>query len=161
MTKDEIVVRPAVTDDIPFVVGLTQESGQYHADIDSRLRHELVENANQLREDYLLDQLKEEKFFIGVAQKGDEIVGYITAMVSEGPPVLANREKGVIENLFVKSSVRRKGIGTRLYNLALEWLRKHSVIKTHLSVTSINKPAIAFWKQHGYSEIMLQFEIIH
>lgn len=161
MTKDEIVVRPAVTDDISSVVTLTEESGQYHADIDSRLRHDLVEDANQLREEYLLGQLKEEKFFIGVAHKGNENVGYITAKISEGPPILVNRMKGVIENLFVKSSDRRRGIGTSLYHLVLEWMRRQRITKVQLSVASKNQSAIMFWKKHGYSEIMIHFENDH
>ena len=159
MTKKEIIVRSAVADDIPTVVSLTEESGRYHADIDARFQHELVEHASNLREEYLLGQLQEENFFIGVALKSNEIVGYITAEISVGPPVLANRTKGSIENLFVKSDVRRQGIGSRLYILALEWMKKQSITKVHLSVASRNQPAIIFWKRQGYNEIMIQFEI--
>ena len=81
---------------------------------------------------------------------GGEIVGY--ALYREIP------EGVYLRQFFVKSSMRRKGIGRQ----AIMWLKKcpwKKIDKIRIEVLTHNTSAWAFWKAVGFNEYCMTMEL--
>ncbi|MHA1959108.1 MAG: N-acetyltransferase family protein [Candidatus Thorarchaeota archaeon] len=157
MTDSELVLRSATTDDIPTVAQLWAESALYHAEIESRFQY--VEDIIRPTIEHFLNELQSEKCYIAVAQLGEDIIGYIKANIFEKAPIHIHRRMGFVDGLFVNPDVRRKGVGSGLWNKALDWMKQKSVSKAQLWVTSANAEAMEFWKKRGFKELNVQFEL--
>jgi ribosomal-protein-alanine N-acetyltransferase len=77
-----------------------------------------------------------------VAEEKGEIAGFILTD-RDGPA-------GHIITLDVAPEARRKGLGTALLSAAHSSLAEHGVRDVELETSTVNQPAIAFWKHHGY-----------
>ncbi len=65
----------------------------------------------------------------------------------------------VIEGCFVTEPVRRQGVGTAMVEQAIDWAQSHSIRCIELGVLAANRPAIEFWRRHGFStyrELMIR-----
>ena len=156
MTGNSIRFRPGSIDDLESIVELWIESARFHARLEPRFQY--APDVTQPTKEYYAKQLQSENSYVGVAQSSDDIVGFISAQVHERPPIHVPRRMGFIDGLFVKSSVRRLGIGTRLWHMALDWLKLQEVHKAHVTVASMNPESIEFWRKKGFSDLMLRLE---
>jgi len=77
-----------------------------------------------------------------VAEESGALVGFILTD-RDGPA-------GHIITLDVAPQARRKGVGTALLEAAHASLAAHGVRGIELETSTVNEPAIAFWKRHGY-----------
>ncbi len=57
-----------------------------------------------------------------------------------------------ILNMAVSGAHRRRGIGSKLLESALEVSRKAGSARVYLEVRASNEPAIALYKRHGFTE---------
>ena len=77
-----------------------------------------------------------------VAEENGVILGFILTD-RDGPA-------GHIITLDVTPEARRKRIGTALLDAAHTSLSAHGVREVSLETSTVNQPAIAFWRKHGY-----------
>ena len=156
MTGNSFSFRPGSIDNLDSIVELWIESARFHARLEPRFQY--APDVTQPTKEYYAKQLQSENSYVGVAQSGDGIVGFIGAQVHERPPIHVPRRMGFIDGLFVTPSVRRHGIGTRLWHMALEWLKQQEVYKAHVTVASRNPDSIEFWRKKGFSDLMIRLE---
>ncbi len=79
---------------------------------------------------------------ITVAKSGDEYVGYCISTIIDG--------KGEVESLHVEEKSRGKGIGEKLVNKHLEWLKEKDCKVIGVTVSQENAPTIGFYKKLGF-----------
>ncbi|MFW9787585.1 MAG: GNAT family N-acetyltransferase [Candidatus Thorarchaeota archaeon] len=157
MTDDNLVFRNATIDDLSELVKLWLESAQFHQSLEPRFQY--TSDATEATESYMSKQINSEKACYRVAQIDDSIVGYIEVLVTERPPIHVHKRIGYIGSLYVTPDSRRKGIGTKLWLLAYDWLMKKGVQVINLMVASKNPAALEFWKNLNFSEIMVRLEM--
>jgi ribosomal protein S18 acetylase RimI-like enzyme len=73
------------------------------------------------------------------------------------PPIsfVPSRSVGRIEDCYVQSRLRRRGIGSALLTEGLEWLRSKGATAVELAVAKANESGKAFWEKHGFSPYRL------
>jgi RimJ/RimL family protein N-acetyltransferase len=81
-----------------------------------------------------------------VAEDGGEIVGRLSVARDQHP---ASRHVADL-GLMVAQSHRRRGIGTKLLDAAVEWARESDVRKLELHVFPWNTGAIALYERFGF-----------
>ena len=85
-----------------------------------------------------------------VARDDDEIVGFTTFIVEQGSLELTV-DRGVVTNLYVVPSHRRRGIATALLDRAETELENRGVDVILLDVLAPNDGARQFYRERGYT----------
>ncbi|MHA1906926.1 MAG: N-acetyltransferase family protein [Candidatus Thorarchaeota archaeon] len=153
MTEEDIEIRPATIEDVDAFIDLQKESRAYHEELDSRFRFAYAPDADDSMKAYFTKQCESDMAWTGLAFHDGSLIGYIEAVIRERPPIFVTRTIGFIEGLYLKSETRGKGIGSRLWNMAFDWLKEHEVTKIRLWVAVKNPLAVEFWGAKGFSEV--------
>ena len=156
MTKDKLILRTATTNDIDSLVELWWESAHYHQELEPRFQY--TSDATKATREFMSKQMQSKDSCFWVAQLDDDIVGYVEAMVIEKPPIHAKRRIGHLGSIHLKSDARRKGIGSKLWNLARDWFVTKEIDTINLQVATQNPLALEFWKRLNFREIMVRLE---
>ncbi len=157
MSEDSITYRMATMDDLSHMVEFWKDNALHHSEIEPRFQY--ASNVETTTRAFLSKQLQSENFFAMIAQVGDDVIGYIAALVMERSPIHLYRKIGFIEGLFVKPAFRRKGIGRGLCEKALALLQEHEVALVHMTVASRSQDAIVFWRKMGFEDLILRMEL--
>ena len=64
--------------------------------------------------------------------------------------------KGYVSNLYVKKNYRSKGIGKKLLNISLKWLKKNKVKYISLEIHLENEKALKFYRNLGFKDYTLK-----
>ena len=133
-----MVIRKAQLEDMYGVMSLIQELADYE-----NASTEVDVTVEQLQK----DGFGESKLFdCFVAQENDEIVGmalyYNRYSTWKGKTIY-------LEDLVVKESHRRKGIGARLFEAVAKECKKEGVKRFEWQVLDWNKSAIDFYKKYN------------
>lgn len=144
--------RAANKKDMDSIISLWNESRIYHDELDPRLS--MIDNAATKVKDYYSEQLESENAIFYLAILENHPIGYVCAQLQKRPPVFDPPYIGFIDGLFVKSDFRRMGVGKKLLDLAIRWLKEKEIDRIQLSVASLNQVGIAFWNQCGFTEVM-------
>jgi len=83
-----------------------------------------------------------------IAKESDKIVGFVWVIFYEH---IKNKGVGIIEELYIDDSYRRKGIGKALVEKALGYLAKHSMVAV-VTTASEMKDAQRFYEAIGFKE---------
>ena len=93
-----------------------------------------------------------------VAELNDEIVGYLAGEVLETEswrPV----KRTELQNMFVKSQFRSKGVGKLLVGEFLKWSKSKGAQRALVVAYSTNDRAIEFYKRNGFEPESLSLEV--
>jgi ribosomal protein S18 acetylase RimI-like enzyme len=132
------------------IIALWREGMAVHAELDPRFP--LVADAERRFEAYLKDVLEEPKALVLVAESASRAVGYCLARVSQHPAVFSKQTYGYINDLFVESSYRRKGVGKALFEATARSLRDRGIRDLEVSLVPGNRMASAFWRKLGFTQ---------
>jgi GNAT superfamily N-acetyltransferase len=102
--------------------------------------------------EFLAVNLERDDWLVLIAVDGDLPVGYCMASVIEYPPVLTTPRYGFIQDMAVTAAYRRRGLATRLYLRAEQWLREKGSPRVELHVLLASETACAFWRRMGFRE---------
>jgi ribosomal protein S18 acetylase RimI-like enzyme len=64
--------------------------------------------------------------------------------------------KGYVSNLYVQKNHRKKGIGKKLLDTSLKWLKKNKVQYISLEIHLENKNALKFYRKLGFKDYTLK-----
>lgn len=81
-------------------------------------------------------------------------VGFIMGQVVEDP-LFAVQRIGYINELYVEPTLRRGGLGRQLVDGFFRWCRGLGLTTVQLNVLVRNPEAVAFWRQLGFADNML------
>ncbi|MBF0104971.1 MAG: GNAT family N-acetyltransferase [Deltaproteobacteria bacterium] len=87
-----------------------------------------------------------------VAKEDNLYLGYCLATKkiypAEIPPIC-----GCINGIYVKETTRRNGVGTKLFKMAVAWLKQEGVTYMELYHMINDERAGAFWKKMGFVNV--------
>jgi GNAT superfamily N-acetyltransferase len=155
---NDLRIWQAISEDIQEICGLSKELTEYDRQFDSTI------SLNWNIEDYIKKSIHEN--FVVVAEKNDEIIGYL--ICSQGNiEDYRNNHILEIEELFVKDGFRSLGVGKRLINYALDWLKEaikeqgitSDGIRVSVKVLAKNNRAIRFYREMGFVDYDLIMEM--
>jgi GNAT superfamily N-acetyltransferase len=101
--------------------------------------------------------------YIVVVKYGDKIVGYVYSNISPKETYCNNfatffeltsvkrHNVGCLSQFYIKEEYREKGIGSALFNMSMEWLKKFEDIEDYfIFVSNGNTDALDFYKRKGF-----------
>ena len=150
MSSTEFALREATKADLGAVVGLWRELIEYHVELGDRL--EFAPDGEERWRTWAKNHIYSGDSLVLLAESGGVAIGMALGMVREMPPLLAERHRGFISDLYVTAEWRRRGVGRALAAGLLEWFRGHGLASAELSVASVNPEAEAFWRALGCEE---------
>jgi ribosomal protein S18 acetylase RimI-like enzyme len=145
----EILIREAKESDLLTIVKLTLELIEAMGDtegIDIKL---IAENCRNL--------LSEANSYILVAEIEGIIVGFVNFTTRK--TILHRGLSGLIDELIIDKSYRSKGIGKQLLLSAIEKSRQLGCCEVEVSTEKTNIKAREFYRQCGFTERGVLFEI--
>jgi ribosomal protein S18 acetylase RimI-like enzyme len=146
------VIRPAVASDINEIVAIWGELARYHAELDKAF-----EPSPRWHEEYryfIRTLLGRDDALAVVAVADRRLVGYGVGRISLLPGFFARRRRGYIHDVVTSESYRRRGIGRRIVQALLRWMRDVEVSSVELTVAVRNDAAVEFWERMGFSTYM-------
>lgn len=91
-----------------------------------------------------------------VAEKEGAIVGYVFAALEPLSWKELRGPAGFIHDVAVADEARRTGIGTKLLQAAIDWLRDRAAPRVLLWTAAPNKGAHALFRRLGFRETMIE-----
>ena len=83
-----------------------------------------------------------------ITRIADEAVAFMNARIAKHP--LRGYTIGFIEDAFVRPHVRRKGIGSALYEATEAWCRANGAVELRLQAIVADDIAADFWVRQGF-----------
>jgi ribosomal protein S18 acetylase RimI-like enzyme len=97
------------------------------------------------------------KYF--VAEDNKKLVGFINGKVDNCYPIYGENKHGVIWLVYVDESYRNKGIGKKLVNKLITWLKKKKIKFVETSVSPLNKISQKMLESLGFKEIEKKYRL--
>lgn len=99
--------------------------------------------------------LASESSTVWVAATTEQVVGVATVLLRNAPDfaVFVTQQWGVLDNIAVLESWRRRGVGTALTREAERWAKSRGANWIELGVYDFNDSARAFYRRLGYSPV--------
>lgn len=89
--------------------------------------------------------LDDETRRVYVAESDKEIVGFASARRWGPPPIYEESSEVYLDELYVRPSHRRQGLGTQLLNALRDWADRLGAQRLRLRKLAANDEAQAFW----------------
>ncbi|XP_045163587.2 uncharacterized protein LOC123527917 [Mercenaria mercenaria] len=138
MENGKVKIREAIPDDCEQIAVMIQELADYE-----KISEETNVTADQLRK----DGFEEQKWFhCFVAEDEDNLIGYALYYFCYSTWVGV---KTYLEDLYVKSAYRNKGIGTKLFRSVARAAVERKCTRLDWTVLGWNKTSIDFYKKTG------------
>ena len=145
----DLLIREATAADIPALLPLQKEIHDCHVAHHPEAFH--TADPGEVTA-WLQERLAGPNFRCFVALDGTEAVGYVCASVVERQrDTLCNPRRFVdLDQLSVRGSHRRRGVGRALVDAVVEFARKNGIREIQLSVWWGNRVARAFYRNLGF-----------
>ncbi|MGH2372774.1 MAG: GNAT family N-acetyltransferase [bacterium] len=148
----ECEIRPATARDLPEIVEAWGELALYHAQLDRAFAP-----AAQWRDEYrqfIRGLLGRDDALAVVAVQNGRVIGYGVGRISLLPGFFERRRRGYIHDLVTREAYRNRGVGHRLVEALLAWMRDEDTTTVELTVAVRNPQAVAFWEHLGFTSYM-------
>lgn len=91
-----------------------------------------------------------------VAEKRDEVVGFLAGRIRSLPPYFGGRQAGFISDVYVAEAHRSQGLGRKLVTFATDWFTALGLTRIELQVIMNNTPARKLYRELGWTEELVQ-----
>ena len=142
--------REAIKEDFPQIESLFLEVQKYDTNFDKDVVFDEKtekETKRSVRRHFIDPN---GKFF--VAEDKGRIIGFVFVYFS--PAIL---KSGWINEIFVTEAFRRNGIGSKLMEKGIEWLKQKGAKKVELTAYKTNQEALSFYKKHHFEKQPAKF----
>ena len=146
----QIAIRPASAQDLVELDEVIEEVDALHRE---QMPHILQKPHGPPRDrEYMLELLADKSYGVFVADAGGEILGFVQVAIRDTPPIpiLVPRRIAAVENLAVRSTSRRMGIGRALMHRVEHWAEELGATEIELNVYDFNQSALSFYRSLGY-----------
>jgi ribosomal protein S18 acetylase RimI-like enzyme len=116
----------------------------------------LVEENKEHYHKYLEKDLRYENRGLFIAIEKKKIIGMILAQYFKPLPISKYKKKGYISNLYILEQYRKKGIGKKLIERSLDWLKKNNTEYVSLEIHIDNEDAKKIYKKFGFKNYTLK-----
>jgi ribosomal protein S18 acetylase RimI-like enzyme len=150
-----VQIRRATARDVREILPVWGELAGFHAHLDPAF----TPSAQWPREygAYLRTLMTRDDALAVIAKDGPEIIGYAIGRITTLPSFFEHRFRGYIHDVYVREAYRRQGVGRRMVEAILDWLRSRGVTMVELTVAA-NNDATAFWERMGFDTYMYQMK---
>ncbi|WP_019178479.1 GNAT family N-acetyltransferase [Methanomassiliicoccus luminyensis] len=148
-----MMVKKAEADHVPEIVEIWMELMDHHSNLDPFFTRRVDGHENYRR--HLETLLGSDSSLIAVAIEDGHVIGYSAAEIAYYPPVLERERYGLIKEMAVRPSFRRKGVGEQMLAYLNGWFDDQGVGRIELRVVSKNVMGRSFWEKHGFREYRL------
>lgn len=152
MQLRSVDIEVARREDVKNISELWGDLAQLHERLDSAFTPS--SGWRQAYEGYLHALLDREDARVLVARGNGRILAYGIGRITLLPPFFAERRRGFIQDVFTRLEHRRNGLGRRLVEALLDWLKGAGMETVELTVGSTNTDAIKFWEHLGFEVYM-------
>jgi len=90
-----------------------------------------------------------------IAEEDGQLIGFAASEIIKNPHWAKHKELGHLYNLYVIPKYQGKGIGTKLLEKALEWLKERKIKDIKILTYAENKKAQKLYKRYGFSDYMI------
>lgn len=106
-------------------------------------------------EAFIINGIKNDKFYLLVAELENKVVGFSIAQIQETPMFncLVQRKYAYIYDIAVDPTIRSQGIGHLLLDAMKTWAKSKKMTHLELSVLAENSAAKRFYEREGLKEI--------
>ncbi|KKN41684.1 hypothetical protein LCGC14_0720790 [marine sediment metagenome] len=136
----------------PQILEVWKEFMDYHKSLD--LFFNRRENGHLNFEKYICELINSNEGQVLVALEDYMVVGYSIALIQYYPPVFNSNTYGLINDLAISESHRRKGIGEQMLVRMFEWFKIQGLDRIELRVAVNNQIGYSFWKKHGFKDYL-------
>jgi ribosomal protein S18 acetylase RimI-like enzyme len=152
MSAESLTVRRAEASDIEAVLELWHEFMDFHAAFGAYFGR--AEDSDEEFRGWLTQRLEADRSLLLVAEIDGRTIGYLLGADADRPPVFALRRYGMIFDLAVTASHRRRGVGSALLERAMEWFEARGLERVELNVLLANERASSFWRERGFTPFL-------
>lgn len=152
--SDDVLIRDGKIKDKFQVVHIWQEMMDYHRKI-STIDFDMIDEAPELFMRFFERHVRSKIRKAVVAEKDDEIVGYLIGDIQKRPPVMKTKYFANIYDIAVKIDLRKKGIGSKLLESFNNWAMKKGVAYISLLVVPENAMGLKFYDKHDFRTVLL------
>jgi GNAT superfamily N-acetyltransferase len=145
-------VRRATPADLSPLCALWTELSEHHARLDPR--HALRAGAAAEIRKLLAEELRDPDAVAFLYEREGRAQGFCMARIDRAPPIQREALRAEIGELFVREEARRAGIGRKLVEAALGWVRERGVERAVVRVFRENRSGRAFWRAQGFDALM-------
>lgn len=153
----EIIYRPATEEDFPEIAALYSKLHAYFREIGLRLpKPDDVGDA-------WLDSFRRtlgRYSDLYVAELDGEVVAFILSRIKQVPPFWGGVTVGILSDMWVRSKVRRLGVGKKLSHIALKWLRDQGVHSVEIQVLLENNASWTLYENMGFEPEQRQSRLL-
>ncbi len=150
---ENIVVRDAVLDDLPVLLGFEQEIIKAERPFDPTIRPDPVNYYN------LFDYIVDPSVKVVVAQYGNDVVGSGYALRKKARHYLDHQEYAYLGFMYVSPEFRGKRINQRITQKLTGWAREQGLFEVRLTVYEDNVPAIKAYEKSGFKRHLNEMRI--
>lgn len=160
----KINIRQAVDSDknifIDFVVKLSKFNRSNHNDKCKYDNYELVINSIQSNAEEIFNN-RSENTLIFIAELEGKPVGYALGRIFEEAATADNGtgRMGLFDELFVDTAARGYGIGQKLLDEIIKWMKEKGINRIKLHAYSWNDNAKRLYERNGFREYAVSYEI--
>ena len=103
-------------------------------------------------EKHLRNKITSDNSLVLVAIDDQKVVGYSISQATRMPPLSRGKTIGVIYDMAITASHRRKGIGKEMLNRIKAWFNERNINRIELSVVTKNTIGNSFWREQGFQD---------
>ena len=105
--------------------------------------------------EYFEAELRKKNSAVFIAED-KEPIGIIIATYFMPLMISKLTRKGYVSNWYVKKKYRNNGIGKKLLNISLKWLKKNKIKYISLEIHLENEKALKFYRNLGFKDYTLK-----
>ncbi|MFA8451174.1 MAG: GNAT family N-acetyltransferase [Bacteroidales bacterium] len=159
----EVIIRKALDKDYDYFIESTIKLSQFN-------RNQHGEKCKYDDYDLVLESIKEkadlsfntrnEKLSIFIAEINGSPVGYALGRIYEEEKTADNGtgKIGLIDELYVDENIRQCGVGNKLINEVILWIKSRGINRVKLHAYSWNKNATHMYEKLGFDEYAVSLE---
>jgi ribosomal protein S18 acetylase RimI-like enzyme len=152
----ELVIRQAARTDLPALGRLGAMLMRAHYAFDQQRFMNPGDSPEEGYAWFLGTQLRSDDAVIFVAERDDEVLGYVWAALEPQSWKDLREAAGFIHDLAVDERGRRSGIATALVDAATDWLRRRGMPRVVLGTAERNAAAQALFTRLGFRRTMVE-----
>ena len=153
-----IPIRPASTSDVVALGRLGAALMRQHHASDPR-RFILTDRPEEGYGRFLVSQLANPDLLVRVAERENEVVGYVLAGIEPTSWRDLRGPCGFIHDVYVHESARRQGTGQALVRAAIEWAHSRGMTQVVLWSKTRNDAAQIMFAKLGFRETMTEMTL--
>ena len=108
---------------------------------------------NAYGRDTLTKELKNPNSFFFFAEGNQQVLGYLKVNINQAQTEEQGQTALEIERIYVNKAFKQQGIGTKLFQKALDLAQQHQKSKIWLGVWENNTAALKFYHKLGFEQI--------